>query len=83
MKPLTKKSKKKKYKNQLNQYPHSHIQITNNQKELMKNFPQDSFENVAKQITLHLKIKKLSTNSPGDFDTVLDSINHYWIDPAK
>ena len=33
--------------------------------------------------TLHLKIKKLSTNSPGDFDTVLDTINHYWIDPAK
>ena len=27
--------------------------------------------------TLHLKIKKLSTNSPGDFDTVLDTINHY------
>ena len=33
--------------------------------------------------TLHLKIKKLSTNSSGDFDSVLDTINHYWIDPAK
>ena len=27
--------------------------------------------------TLHLKIKKLSTNSSGDFDSVLDTINHY------
>ena len=28
-------------------------------------------------ITLHLKIKKLSTNSPRDFNSVLDTINHY------
>ena len=33
--------------------------------------------------TLHSKIKKLSTNSPIDFNSVLDTINHYWIDPAK
>ena len=33
--------------------------------------------------TLHLKIKKLSTNSLRDFNSVLDTINHYWIDPAK
>ena len=30
-----------------------------------------------KLFTLHLKIKKLSMNSPGDFDSVLDTINHY------
>ena len=35
------------------------------------------------QNTFHLKIKKLSTNSPIDFNSVLDTINHYWIDPAK
>ena len=28
-------------------------------------------------VTLHLKIKKLSTNSSGDFDSVLDTMNHY------
>ena len=33
--------------------------------------------------TLHFRIKKLSTNSLRDFDSVLDTINHYWIDPAK
>ena len=33
--------------------------------------------------TLHLKIKKLSTNSPRDFNSVLDTINHYWIAPAE
>ena len=27
--------------------------------------------------TLHLKVKKLSTNSPRDFNSVLDTINHY------
>ena len=30
-----------------------------------------------------MKIKKLSTNSPRDFYSGLDTINHYWIDPAK
>ena len=34
-------------------------------------------------ITIHLKIKKLSTNSPRDFNSILDTINHYWITPAK
>ena len=29
------------------------------------------------------KLKKLSTNSPRDVNSVLDTINHYWIDPAK
>ena len=29
------------------------------------------------KITLHLKIKKLSMNSPRDFNSVLDTINHY------
>ena len=44
----------------------------------------DSFRNYAIlvivfpfQCTLHLKIKKLSTNSPRDFNSVLDTINHY------
>ena len=29
------------------------------------------------------KLKKLSTNSSRDFNTVLDTINYYWIDPDK
>ena len=29
------------------------------------------------------KDKKLSTDSPRDFNSVLDTINQYWIDPAK
>ena len=33
--------------------------------------------------TLHFKIKKLATNSPRDLNSVLDTINHDWIDPAK
>ena len=33
--------------------------------------------------TLHFKNKKLSTNSSRDFNSVLDTINQYWIDPAK
>ena len=32
---------------------------------------------------LILKTKKLSTNSSRDFNSVLDTINQYWIDPAK
>ena len=35
------------------------------------------------QYTLHLKIKKLSMNSPKDFTSVLDTIHHYWTDPAR
>ena len=31
----------------------------------------------AKPSTLHFKIKKLSTNSPRDFNSVLDTMNHY------
>ena len=30
-----------------------------------------------------LKKEKLSTNSSRDSSSVLDTINHYWIDPAK
>ena len=41
------------------------------------------FTNPLTIYTLHLKVKKLSTNSPRDFFSVLDTINHYWIDPAK
>ena len=33
-------------------------------------------------LTLDLKMKKLSTNSPRDFNSVLDTIKHYWVDPA-
>ena len=44
-----------------------------------------SFGQHCKQVcfNLHLKIKKLSTNSLRDFNSVLDIINHYWIDPAE
>ena len=34
-------------------------------------------KNFATRPTLHLKIKKLSTNSPRDFNSVLDTMNHY------
>ena len=30
-----------------------------------------------------VQIKKLSTNSSRDYNTVLGTINYYWIDPAK
>ena len=33
--------------------------------------------------TLHLKIKKLSMNSPRDSNSVLHNINYCWIDSAK
>ena len=33
--------------------------------------------------TLHLKIKELSINFLRDFKSVLDTIDHYWFDPAK
>ena len=33
--------------------------------------------------TLHFKNKNLSTNSSRDFNSVLNTINQYWIDPAK
>ena len=36
-----------------------------------------------KWLTLHLRIKKLSMNSLRYFNSVLDTINHYWVDPAK
>ena len=35
------------------------------------------------RLTLHFKNKKLSTNSSRDFNSVLDTINQYWIDPGK
>ena len=42
-----------------------------------------SYSSVFTYFTLQLKIKKLSTNSPRDFNSVLDTINHYWIAPAE
>ena len=33
--------------------------------------------------TRHFENKKLSTNSSRDFNSVIDIINQYWIDPAK
>ena len=61
-------------------------QLTERQyKNFMVNLDYEKMNDVINGVayTLHLKIKKLSTNSSGDFDSVLDTINHYWIDPAK
>ena len=42
-----------------------------------------SRESYSTRVLAHLKIKKLSTNLSRDFNSVLDTNNHYQIDPAK
>ena len=37
----------------------------------------------SRSYTLHFKNKKLSRNSTRYYNSVLDTINDYWIDPAK
>ena len=42
-----------------------------------------SKKSVVMGCTLYFRKEKLSTNSSRDFSSVLDTIDHYWIDPAK